>query len=86
MMTDPILTTGPGYRAGRWRGIRGCSCTCARGLGLESVSGRRRGSSRTTYVVASDWPASVGRGFRLTLTIYPSTTIHESAASEAVSP
>jgi len=83
MMTDPIQTAGPGYD--RWRGIRGCSCTCDR-VGRELGPARRRGSSRTTYVVASDWPAPVGRGFRLTLTIYPSTAIHESAASEAVSP
>jgi len=81
VMTDPIQTTGPGFN-GRWRGIRGCSCTCDR----VADAARRRGSSRTTYVVPSDWPAPVGRGFRLTLTIYPPTAIHESAASEAVSP
>jgi hypothetical protein len=82
MMTDPIQTTGPGY--GRWRGVRGCSYTCDR-VGRDLLS-RRRGSSRATYVVVPPGTAPVDRGFRLTLTIYPSTTIHESAASEAVSP
>jgi hypothetical protein len=81
MMTDPIQTSGG--EQGRWRGIRGCSCMC-----VMAACARRRGSSQTTYVISSaeNRRATVGRGFRLALTIYPSTTVHESAASEAVSP
>ena len=85
MMTDPIRTAGIYRGDRRSRVIRGCSCTCDR-VSREFSPARRRGSSTATYVVASDQAAPVGRGFRLTLTMYPSATVHESAASEAVSP
>jgi hypothetical protein len=83
MMTDPIQTSGGGQ--GRWRGIRGCSCTCAHAVKRDAACARRRGSA-LRRLRASASSAPVGRGFRLALTIYPSTTVHESAVSEAVSP
>jgi len=76
MMTDPIQTTGKYRGDRRWRVSRGCSCICDRVS--REFSPARRWS-------APDW-SPVGRGFRLTLTIYPSATVHESAVSEAVSP
>lgn len=77
MMTDPVHTAGIYRGDGRWRVIRGCSCTCDR-VSREFSPARRRSTS-------PDRAAPVGRGFRLTLSMYPSTAIHESAVSEAVS-